>query len=89
MRGWLWTMRFRHLLRAAICSTPCAVGKGNAAMTDVGFIGLGVMGEPMCRHLASKSGRPVVAFDRYAIGKRGGATPTASNGSCSSSAFPS
>jgi 3-hydroxyisobutyrate dehydrogenase-like beta-hydroxyacid dehydrogenase len=27
------------------------------------FIGLGVMGEPMCRHLALKSGRPVVAYD--------------------------
>lgn len=29
----------------------------------LGFIGLGVMGGPMCRNLASKSGRPVVAFD--------------------------
>jgi hypothetical protein len=29
----------------------------------VGFIGLGVMGEPMCRNLALKSGRPVIAFD--------------------------
>jgi len=29
----------------------------------VGFIGLGVMGEPMCRNLAKKSGRPVLAFD--------------------------
>jgi 3-hydroxyisobutyrate dehydrogenase-like beta-hydroxyacid dehydrogenase len=29
----------------------------------IGFIGLGVMGEPMCRHLAVKSGRPVVAYD--------------------------
>ena len=32
----------------------------------VGFIGLGVMGEPMCRNLARKCGRPVVAFDRRA-----------------------
>ena len=35
-------------------------------MTDgnvVGFIGLGVMGEPMCRNLAKKSGARVVAFD--------------------------
>lgn len=31
---------------------------------SVGFIGLGVMGEPMCRNLAQKSGRPVVGFDR-------------------------
>jgi hypothetical protein len=29
----------------------------------LGFIGLGVMGEPMCRNLARKSGLPVVAFD--------------------------
>jgi len=30
---------------------------------SLGFIGLGVMGEPMCRNLARKSGRPVIAFD--------------------------
>jgi hypothetical protein len=29
----------------------------------IGFIGLGVMGEPMCRHLATKSGRRVMAHD--------------------------
>lgn len=29
----------------------------------IGFIGLGVMGEPMCRHLALKSGHPVLAYD--------------------------
>lgn len=29
----------------------------------LGFVGLGVMGEPMCRHLATKAGRPVVAYD--------------------------
>ena len=33
---------------------------GNKAL---GFIGLGVMGEPMCRNLAVKSGQPVTAFD--------------------------
>src|SRR5262245_47249846 len=32
--------------------------------STLGFIGLGVMGEPMCRNLARKSGCPVVAFDR-------------------------
>lgn len=34
-------------------------------MTDqtIGFIGLGVMGEPMCRNLVKKVGRPVAAFD--------------------------
>jgi 3-hydroxyisobutyrate dehydrogenase-like beta-hydroxyacid dehydrogenase len=30
---------------------------------SIGFIGLGVMGEPMCRNLAIKSGLPVAAFD--------------------------
>jgi 3-hydroxyisobutyrate dehydrogenase-like beta-hydroxyacid dehydrogenase len=29
----------------------------------LGFIGLGVMGEPMCRNLAAKSGQPVLASD--------------------------
>ncbi|HEX6318397.1 MAG TPA: NAD(P)-dependent oxidoreductase [Burkholderiales bacterium] len=29
----------------------------------LGFIGLGVMGGPMCRNLARKSGHPVVAYD--------------------------
>lgn len=29
----------------------------------IGFIGLGVMGEPICRNLARKSGAPVLAFD--------------------------
>ena len=35
-------------------------------MTDqltIGFIGLGVMGEPMCRNLARKSGASAIAFD--------------------------
>lgn len=32
--------------------------------TAIGFIGLGVMGEPMCRNLARKSGVPVFGFDR-------------------------
>jgi len=30
----------------------------------IGFIGLGVMGEPMCRNLARKSGSGVLGFDR-------------------------
>jgi 3-hydroxyisobutyrate dehydrogenase len=29
----------------------------------IGFIGLGVMGEPICRNLVKKSGRAVLAFD--------------------------
>ena len=31
---------------------------------NIGFIGLGVMGEPMCRNLSMKSGLKVMAFDR-------------------------
>src|SRR5438445_11003289 len=34
--------------------------------TTLGFIGLGVMGEAMCRNLARKSGAAVVAFDQRA-----------------------
>jgi hypothetical protein len=34
--------------------------------TPLGFIGLGVMGEAMCRNLAKKLGAPVVAFDTRA-----------------------
>jgi 3-hydroxyisobutyrate dehydrogenase-like beta-hydroxyacid dehydrogenase len=29
----------------------------------IGFIGLGVMGEPICRNLVKKSGAAVLAFD--------------------------
>ncbi|WP_375462056.1 NAD(P)-dependent oxidoreductase [uncultured Enterovirga sp.] len=29
----------------------------------IGFVGLGVMGEPMCRNMAAKSGRSVVGYD--------------------------
>ncbi len=34
--------------------------------SPIGFIGLGVMGEPICRNLAQKGGAPVVAFDLHA-----------------------
>ena len=34
-----------------------------AQSNAIGFIGLGVMGEPICRNLLQKSGRPIVAFD--------------------------
>jgi 3-hydroxyisobutyrate dehydrogenase-like beta-hydroxyacid dehydrogenase len=34
--------------------------------TAIGFIGLGVMGEPMCRNLAVNSRRPVIGFDQSA-----------------------
>ncbi|MBS0558717.1 MAG: NAD(P)-dependent oxidoreductase [Proteobacteria bacterium] len=33
-------------------------------MGTIGFIGLGVMGEPMCGHLARRGGVPVLAHDR-------------------------
>lgn len=29
----------------------------------IGFIGLGVMGEPICRHIAQKGGKPVAGYD--------------------------
>src|SRR5271166_6306485 len=32
-------------------------------IATLGFIGLGVMGEPMCGHLARRSGRPLLAHD--------------------------
>ena len=32
-------------------------------ITTLGFIGLGVMGEPMCGHLARRAGHPVLAHD--------------------------
>jgi len=35
----------------------------NNSTVNLGFIGLGVMGGPMCANLLKKSGQPVVAFD--------------------------
>jgi 3-hydroxyisobutyrate dehydrogenase len=32
-------------------------------IATLGFIGLGVMGEPMCGHLARRSGKPILAHD--------------------------
>jgi 3-hydroxyisobutyrate dehydrogenase-like beta-hydroxyacid dehydrogenase len=37
---------------------------GSVTRTSIGFIGLGVMGEPMCRNMARRSGRTIVAFDQ-------------------------
>ena len=34
-----------------------------SAENAIGFIGLGVMGEPICRNLLKKSGRPLAVFD--------------------------
>lgn len=36
------------------------------SIQTLGFIGLGTMGEPMCQHLAQKSGLKVIAYDRQA-----------------------
>jgi 3-hydroxyisobutyrate dehydrogenase-like beta-hydroxyacid dehydrogenase len=44
--------------------TGAADLKGDAG--PIGFIGLGVMGAPMCRNLAVKISRPVIGFDRSA-----------------------
>lgn len=46
---------------------------------DLGFIGLGVMGAPMCRNLATRSGRGVVAFDRSATSLAAHAGPQAAS----------
>ena len=32
-------------------------------LSTIGFIGLGVMGEPMCGHLARRAGKPILAYD--------------------------
>ena len=37
------------------------------AFRSIGFIGLGVMGEPMCRHLTTKTGLPMLGLDRDAL----------------------
>ena len=37
-----------------------------ASFSRIGFIGLGVMGEPICRNLVRKAGLPVTAFDAQA-----------------------
>ena len=37
-----------------------------ASFSRIGFIGLGVMGEPICRNLVRKAGLPVTAFDTQA-----------------------
>src|ERR1044071_2971322 len=42
---------------------PDGVARTGPVANPLGFVGLGVMGEPMCRNLARKSGRGVVAWD--------------------------
>ena len=40
-----------------------STGAALRPIATIGFIGLGVMGEPMCGHLARRCGRPVLAHD--------------------------
>ncbi len=47
-------------MSASSTAGPVSAGP---AIGRIGFIGLGVMGEPMCGHLARRSGIPVVAHD--------------------------
>src|SRR5262245_21015021 len=50
----------------AACTPTDDANAGVSGMADMpvlGFIGLGVMGEPMCRNLAIKSGTTVIAYD--------------------------
>src|SRR5690349_5251575 len=42
---------------------PYEIARSGPVDNPLGFVGLGVMGEPMCRNLARKSGRGVVAWD--------------------------
>src|SRR5690606_24381521 len=48
-----------------VCKQAATITE-NIHMTDfkhAGFIGMGVMGEPICRNLAQKSGLPVLGYD--------------------------
>src|SRR5690349_9747641 len=55
-------MRSRCIWRRRVPSPNRFKNKMSQYKT-VGFIGLGVMGEPICRNLVKKSGRRVLAFD--------------------------
>ena len=48
-----------------------------APYKTIGFIGLGVMGEPICRNLVKKSGAPVIGVRPFA-----GAAQAAARGGC-------
>lgn len=47
----------------AASSAGTATGSATIAFGLAGFIGTGVMGEPICRHLATRGGLPVIASD--------------------------
>lgn len=57
----LYQQREGHLLGHGQAG---ARGRHGTMSGSVGFIGLGVMGEPMCRNLAQKSGRPSLLTGR-------------------------
>ena len=40
-----------------------AVNPNSTVEPNIGFVGLGVMGEPMCLNLAKKTGSKVIGFD--------------------------
>ena len=44
-------------------SSPAGQSSPQSRAAAIGFIGLGVMGEPMCGHLARRSAAPVLAYD--------------------------
>ena len=48
---------------SATTSAATAKDSIGPGISTIGFIGLGVMGEPMCGHLARRSGIPVLAYD--------------------------
>src|SRR3546814_17746579 len=50
------------MVGTALDSRP-GVASGQSGVRPLGFIGLGVMGEPLCRSLARKCGRRVLAYD--------------------------
>lgn len=47
-------------------ASSAAPSSTEASKSAIGFIGLGVMGEPMCGHLARRSAFPVLAYDLLA-----------------------
>jgi len=46
-----------------LCKKEYIMAVAASAIGTIGFIGLGVMGEPMCGHLARRCGIPVMAHD--------------------------
>jgi hypothetical protein len=53
----------QQILQGKGCIMFAAAPSTGPEISSIGFIGLGVMGEPMCGHLARRSGIPVLAHD--------------------------